>query len=152
MEVTTKVRQLLAEKGTEVATIKPDASVYEALALMAQRNIGCLVVMAQGELVGVLSERDYARKIILLGRASRDTSVREVMTADVIVVGPDDSVMDCMVRMTKRRVRHLPVVEADKVIGLVSIGDVVKAIISEQTFVIEQLQSYIQGGTDPTTG
>lgn len=147
MQVTTKVQQLLEQKGSDVCSIRPDASVYEALDLMSERNIGSLAVLEKSRLVGMFSERDYARKIVLLGRASRDTSVAEIMTADVLVVGPDDTVKDCMIMMTEHRVRHLPVVQEDAVIGIVSIGDVVKAIMSEQSFVIEQLQTYIQGGS-----
>lgn len=149
MQVSTKVRQLLADKGADVCSIRPEASVYEALELMASRNIGSLAVMAGGSLIGIVSERDYARKVVLLGRASRETRVADVMTSEVIVVGLDDTVKDCMRLMTERKVRHLPVVEAGSVVGLVSIGDVVKAIMSEQSFVIEQLQTYIQGGSGP---
>lgn len=147
MQVTTKVQQLLLQKGSEVCSVRPDISVYDALELMSERNIGSLAVMDGERLVGMFSERDYARKIALLGRASRDTRVDEIMTPDVLVVGPEHTVKDCMVMMTERRVRHLPVVHEEQVIGIVSIGDVVKAIISEQSFVIEQLQSYIQSGS-----
>ncbi len=145
MEATTTVRQLLKTKGADVWTIPPGSSVYDALAHMAEKNIGALVVTDGGRVVGILSERDYARKVILLGRASRDTTVAEVMTSQVISIRPEQTVQDCMIVMTERRIRHLPVIEADRLIGVVSIGDVVKAIISEQSFLIEQLQNYIQG-------
>jgi CBS domain-containing protein len=139
------VRSLLEVKGYEVWTIAPDASVYEALRLMADKNVGALLVLEGGELVGVISERDYARKVVLKGRSSRDTSVRDIMTADVVSVRPDQTVEECMALMTDRRVRHLPVVADRRLIGIVSIGDVVKSIITEQGFMIEQLTSYIVG-------
>jgi CBS domain-containing protein len=139
------VQQLLADKGTHVSTVEPDASVYEALERMAADDIGALVVSAGGRLVGMLSERDYARKVILLGRASRDTLVREVMTEEVVTVGPGDTVSRCMQIMTDHRVRHLPVIDGGELVGLVSIGDLVKTIIADQAFEIEQLQGYIAG-------
>jgi CBS domain-containing protein len=139
------VQQLLADKGTHVSTVEPDASVYEALERMAADDIGALVVRAGGRLVGMLSERDYARKVILLGRASRDTLVREVMTEEVVTVGPGDTVSRCMQIMTDHRVRHLPVIDGGELVGLVSIGDLVKTIIADQAFEIEQLQGYIAG-------
>jgi CBS domain-containing protein len=139
------VRSLLQVKGYEVWTITPDASVYEALRLMADKNVGALLVLEGGELVGVISERDYARKVVLKGRSSRDTSVRDIMTADVVSVRPDQTVEECMALMTDRRIRHLPVVADRRLIGVISIGDVVKSIITEQGFMIEQLTSYIVG-------
>ncbi|HKI57188.1 MAG TPA: CBS domain-containing protein [Trueperaceae bacterium] len=147
MEATTNVRQLLQSKGAQVWSVAPDESVFEALELMAEKNVGALMVVEGGALVGMFSERDYARKVILHGRASRDTAVREVMSERVVTVSPEKTVADCMVLMTENRIRHLPVVEGDRTVGLVSIGDVVKAIISEQSFVIDQLQNYIQGAT-----
>jgi len=147
MEATTTVRQLLQSKGAQVWSVAPDESVFEALELMAEKNVGALMVVEGGALVGMFSERDYARKVILHGRASRDTAVREVMSERVVTVSPEKTVADCMVLMTENRIRHLPVVEGDRTVGLVSIGDVVKAIISEQSFVIDQLQNYIQGAT-----
>lgn len=137
------VRQLLAQKGSRVETVHPDQTVYEALETMAAANIGALVVTAEGSIVGILSERDYARKIILVGKASRDTSVREIMSSPVITITPAATMEECMQMMTERRLRHLPVVEDDRMVGIVSIGDVVKTVISEQEFMIEQLQSYI---------
>lgn len=145
MQVRRTVRQLLQDKGYSVWTIHPDASVLEALQLMADKNIGSLVVMDGSAVVGVFTERDYARKVVLLGRASRQLAVREIMTSDLVTVGADASLADCMRLMTDRRVRHLPVMENGAQIGLVSIGDVVKAVMAEQEFLIEQLQGYIQG-------
>ena len=139
------VQQLLAEKGTHVSSVAPDASVYEALERMAAADIGALVVSDGGRLAGMLSERDYARKVILVGRASRDTLVRDVMTEEVLTVGPGDTVGRCMQIMTDRRFRHLPVIDGGALVGLVSIGDLVKSIIADQAFEIEQLQGYIAG-------
>jgi CBS domain-containing protein len=141
----TTVRQLLEGKGEEYWSIDPDASVYDAIVLMAERQIGALLVMRGESLDGIVSERDYARKVILKSRSSRDTAVREIMTSDVVRVSPDDTVQHCMSLMTDGRLRHLPVVENGKVIGVVSIGDLVKSIIAEQQFTIEQLSSYISG-------
>lgn len=137
------VRQLLTQKGSHVESTTPDTSVYDALEQMSAANIGALVVMEADELAGILSERDYARKVILLGRASRDTKVREIMSSPVITVDPSAGIDDCMELMTERRLRHLPVVEDGRLVGIVSIGDVVKTLISEKEFIIEQLRSYI---------
>lgn len=137
------VRQLLTQKGSHVESTTPDTSVYDALEQMSTANIGALVVMEADELAGILSERDYARKVILLGRASRDTKVREIMSSPVITVDPSAGIDDCMELMTERRLRHLPVVEDGRLVGIVSIGDVVKTLISEKEFIIEQLRSYI---------
>lgn len=147
MEATTNVRQLLQGKGSQIWSVAPDDSVFQALELMAEKNVGALVVMDGDALVGMFSERDYARKIILLGRASRDTAVRDVMSSHVVTVEVDKTVADCMVSMTEHRIRHLPVVDDGRLVGLVSIGDVVKAIMSEQSFLIDQLQNYIQGAS-----
>ena len=147
MQVRRTVSQLLNDKGSSVLSVAPDATVFAALGLMADKNVGALVVMEDDRLFGIFSERDYARKVILQGHASKSLAVRDIMTAAVITVGPDQVLQDCMELMTKHRVRHLPVVgAAGRVIGVVSIGDVVKAVMSEQAFLIEQLQSYIQGG------
>lgn len=139
------VRQILQNKGHTVWSIAPDASVYEALQLMAEKNIGALVVLEAGELVGIFSERDYARKVILKGKSSKDTPVREIMTPKVIYVRPNHTIEDCMALMTDKHIRHLPVLDNGRLVGIISIGDVVKAIISEQEFIIEQLESYITG-------
>jgi CBS domain-containing protein len=136
------VRQMLREKSS-LLFVPPTATVYDALLLMARHDVGALVVLDQGRLVGMFSERDYARKVILQGKASKDLAVSEIMTPRVLYVGPDDSVEGCMALMTDKHVRHLPVMEADTVIGLVSIGDVVKALLHEQQFFINQLERYI---------
>lgn len=140
------VRGLLRDKGKQVYSAAPDASVHEALAAMAEKSVGALVVLTStGELAGIISERDYARKVELLGKTARETRVREIMTERVVCVRPDQTVEECMALMTNKRIRHLPVLEGNQVAGLISIGDVVKAIISEQEFVIEQLEHYISG-------
>ncbi len=139
------VRQVLEGKGFEVATIGPDASVYDAIAAMADKEIGSLVVMESGRVVGLISERDYARKVILKGRLSKDTRVREIMAVRVPYARPDQTVEECMAVLTDQRVRHLPVMENDRLIGIISIGDLVKAIIDEQKFIIDQLIHYITG-------
>lgn len=137
------VRQVLQAKGHEVWTIGPEASVYDAVAMMADKEVGALVVMEGGSLVGLLSERDYARKVMLQGRSSTDTKVREIMTSRVAYARPDQSVEECMAMMTEKRVRHLPVMDGDELRGMISIGDLVKVIIEEQQHVIEQLEQYI---------
>ncbi len=139
------VNHLLAEKGQDVWSIAPDATVYDALQLMADKGIGAIVVLDEGRLAGILSERDYARKVTLLHRGSRDTPVQDIMTAQVFTVGRHQTVTECMELMTEHHIRHLPVVEDDELVGLVSIGDIVKAVISEQAFLIEQLEGYITG-------
>lgn len=139
------VKQLLQGKGHEVWSIDPEASVYDAVELMADKEIGALVVLEGDSLVGVLSERDYARKVDLQGRTSRDTKIKEIMTSRVAYARPEQTVEECMAMMTDKRVRHLPVVEGDKLLGIISIGDLVKAIIEEQQHVIKQLEQYISG-------
>jgi len=141
----TTVSQLLQAKGAEVWSVAPDTSVYDALVLMADKNIGALVVLEAGKLKGIISERDYARKVVLQGKASRDTPVREIMTAAVVTIRPDQTIQHCMALMTDKHIRHLPVIDGERVAGIVSIGDVVKSIISEQRFLIEQLEGYITG-------
>ena len=141
----TTVSQLLQAKGAEVWSVAPDTSVYDALVLMADKNIGALVVLEAGKLKGIISERDYARKVVLHGKASRDTPVREIMTAAVVTIRPDQTIQHCMALMTDKHIRHLPVIDGERVAGIVSIGDVVKSIISEQRFLIEQLEGYITG-------
>ena len=140
------VRSLLRKKGPNVWTIGPDASVYDAVALMADKQVGALPVVSGGRLSGMISERDYARKIILHGRNSRETKVREIMVDPVLFVTPQKSVEDCMRLMTDRRVRHLPVVEGDAVVGIISIGDLMNWIMTAQEETIHHLQSYIAGG------
>jgi CBS domain-containing protein len=140
----TTVRQLLEHKGHEIAVVDADATVFEAIALMAERNIGSLLVMQDESLVGIVTERDYARKVVLRGKASPTTPVREVMSAHVITVGPDETVEQCMTLMTDRRVRHLPVVEGTRLIGVISIGDLVQSIIGEQRSIIDHLEQYIR--------
>jgi CBS domain-containing protein len=137
------VRQLLGSKPAEIHSIAPDAPVIEALRLMADKGIGAVLVLEGGHLAGILSERDYARKIALLGRSSADTPVREIMTSALRTVAPDDSVDHCMQVVTEGRIRHLPVLEQGRLVGLVSIGDLVKATIEEQQQQLEHLQRYI---------
>ena len=137
------VRHLLEAKAPEVFAIGPDAPVIDAIRLMAEKRIGAVVVMQAGRLVGILSERDYARKIVLQGRSSKDTPVRDIMTADVIRVGLNDTTDRCMQLVTDKRIRHLPVVDGDSVLGVVSIGDLVKAVIEDQQLELDQLQRYI---------
>ena len=141
-----KVAQILRSKSDPtVYTVVPTASIFDALTLMAEKNIGALLIMEGETIVGMLSERDYARKVVLMGRSSKETPVRDVMTWPVLYVGPQQSTEECMALMTEKRLRHLPVLDDGKLIGLISIGDLVKDIISEQNFVIEQLQYYISG-------
>jgi CBS domain-containing protein len=137
------LKQLLSAKGSQVHFIQPDAKVIEALQLMAQKDIGALLVMEGGRVVGIMSERDYARKVILHGKSSQDIAVRDIMTSGVVTVDPSKTIEDCMSLMTQRRIRHLPVCEGDKLVGLVSIGDLVKEVIAEQEQTIRQLESYI---------
>jgi CBS domain-containing protein len=139
------VAQLLRSKPHGVLSITPDTDVYHALQLMAEKNVGALLVIDGETLVGIFSERDYARKVILVGKSSKETLVREIMSSHVLYVRPQQTIEDCMALMTDKRVRHLPVLEGQRVVGVISIGDVVKGIISEQEFLIEQLQNYISG-------
>jgi CBS domain-containing protein len=137
------VSDLLEVKGTAIYSVGPDDPVLEAIKTMAQRHVGALLVMKGNELVGIISERDYARKVILLGRSSNDTPVSQIMSSPVHTVTPKRSVEDCMRLMTQHRVRHLPVVESGRVVGVISIGDLVKAVIEDQRHTIEQLEDYI---------
>jgi CBS domain-containing protein len=141
----TSIRQILARKP-DIFAIDPDATVFDALRLMEEKNVGALLVMKGERLAGIFSERDYARRMILHGRSSRETLVREVMTEDVFVISPDTGAGECMVHMTDRHVRHLPVVEGGRVIGVISIGDVVRVVIEDLRFTIHQLEGYIQRG------
>ncbi len=138
------MRQVLAGKSAAIYAVAPEAAVLEAIRAMAEHRVGALLVMKGAELVGVVSERDYARKVILLGRSSSDTPVSTIMSSPVITVSPDDSVSHCMELMTNRHVRHLPALEGGRVMGVVSIGDLVKAVIAEQRAQIEQLENYIR--------
>ena len=137
------LKQILMGKGHDVWSIGPEASVYDAMEMMADKDIGALVVMEGDSLVGVFSERDYARKVMLQGRSSRDTKIKEIMTSRVAYARADQSVEECMSMMTEKRIRHLPIMDGDKLLGFISIGDLVKAIIEEQQHVIEQLEQYI---------
>ena len=137
------VRHLLEAKAPEIFSIGPDAPVIDAIRLMAEKRIGAVLVMEAGRLAGILSERDYARKIVLQGRSSSNTAVREIMTGEVISVGLEDTVDRCMQLVTHRRIRHLPVVRGGEVLGVVSIGDLVKAVIEDQQVELDQLQRYI---------
>ncbi len=139
------VHHLLTTKGTEVHSIRSDVKVIDALAILADKNIGAVVVVDDGELVGILSERDYARKVILKGRASHSTSVADIMTPDPVTIGLSATLTDCMTMMTEHRFRHLPVVDDGELVGVISIGDVVSGVIDDQRFLIEQLESYITG-------
>jgi CBS domain-containing protein len=137
------VNEILQAKASKLLSISPEASVLDALKLMAEREVGALVVLDGDQLAGIFSERDYARKVILFGKSSKDTAVSEIMTRKVVCVRPEQSVEDCMALMTDKRIRHLPVLQGNAVIGVISIGDVVKEVISEQRFMIEQLEHYI---------
>lgn len=139
------VNQILERKGHDVESIDASATVYEALERMAERDIGSLLVRDGGRSVGLFSERDYARNVVLRGKTARDTQVSEIMNSDVLIVQPEQSLMECMVLMTEKRVRHLLVLDETKVVGIVSIGDLIKAIVSDQQFTIDQLVRYISG-------
>ncbi|MHB0969559.1 MAG: CBS domain-containing protein [Thermoanaerobaculia bacterium] len=137
------VKEILGTKGNAVWSIKPEASVYDAIAEMAERRVGALVVLDGDALVGIISERDYARKVVLEGRSSKHTAVREIMTPEVITARPSMAVEETMALMTEHHIRHLPVMDNDRLVGMISIGDLVKSIIDEQKFVIGQLENYI---------
>jgi CBS domain-containing protein len=141
----TTVKSVLHAKGNIIWSIAPDTIVFDALKIMAEKNIGALLVMQKEKVVGIFSERDYARKIVLKGESSRTTAVHDVMTSEVLSVHPEQSIDECMALMTNNHVRHLPVLENGTIIGLISIGDVVKAIISEHEYTIKQLENYITG-------
>jgi len=140
------VKQILKEKGDQFWAVGPDTMIYDALKLMAEKEIGALLVLDGGKLVGIMSERDYARKVILKGKSSLETPVREIMTSKVFFIRPQQTVEECMAVMTDKHIRHLPVMDGDKVVGVISIGDLVKATIDEKDFVIKQLEKYITGG------
>ena len=142
----TTIRQILETKGREIWSVSPGTSVYDAIKLMAAKNVGALVVLEGDQMRGIVSERDYARKVILKGKSSKETPVKEIMSIDVVTIRPEQSIDECMALMTSKRIRHLPVLEGNKIAGMISIGDVVKTIISEQEFTIKQLENYITGG------
>lgn len=141
------IQQILGSKNEGTLTIDTEATVYEALELMAQHNIGALPVVEGDRLRGIFSERDYARKVILKGKSSHDTAIRDLMTKDVFTIGPDSRVEDCMGLMTDHHIRHLPVLDGERLIGLISIGDVVKTIIAEQQGQIQELHDYVTGNS-----
>ena len=139
------IASILKSKGTEIWSIAPEATVYDAIAMMAEKAVGALLVIAEGKLGGIVSERDYARKVILQGRSSRDTRVQEIMTSSLITVTPEQTIDECMRIITHHRIRHLPILDKDRLVGVVSIGDLVNAIISSQAHTIDQLHTYIAG-------
>ena len=140
------VNEILKAKGRDVWTVSSDSTVYDALQEMADKKVGALLVVEDDKLVGVFSERDYARKVILHGKASKDTLVKEIMSTEMFWVRPDETVAGCMELMTNKRIRHLPVLDEGRLVGVISIGDVVKAVISEKEFAIQQLEQYITSG------
>jgi len=139
------VRSMLRHKGSDIFWVTPEATVYEAVAMMADKSVGALLVLSGGKLAGIVSERDYARKVILKGKHSHEMQVREIMTSPVFTVSPGHSVEDCMRVITAHRIRHLPVMDGDALLGMISIGDVVRSIISAQAHAIDQLSGYIEG-------
>ncbi len=141
MKVT--LSEILDTKGSDVWSVSPKSSAYEALELMADKDVGALVVIDQGKVVGMFSERDYARKVILLGKSSKETTIADVMSTPIISINPGSSIDECMTLMSTRHIRHLPIIENDKLFGIVSIGDVVKAVISEQESVIHELKGFV---------
>jgi CBS domain-containing protein len=145
MEVTGTVSRILERKGSSIWSIAPEAMVYDAIKLMAQKNVGALMVLENNTLVGIISERDYTRKVILQGKSSKETPVGEIMTKELVTAEPNDNIAECMRIMTERRVRHLPVLERSKIIGIVSIGDLLKWVISAQDAAIDHLEKYITG-------
>ncbi len=143
--MTTTIRQMLDEKGYKIYSVPPGSSVFDAIKLMAEAGIGALLVMDSERLVGILSERDYTRKIVLNNRSSRETAVREIMTEKVLYMTPEQTVDDCMAMMSKHHVRHMPVMENNRPIGMLSVRDVMRSVISEKEFIISQLENYISG-------
>jgi CBS domain-containing protein len=142
----TTVGNLLTSKSSEIWSIAPDNYVFEALEMMAEKNVSGLLILENDKLIGIFTERDYARKLILKGRSSKNTKVREMMTKDILYVKTQNTIEDCMTLMTAKRIRHLPVIDSNRLIGIVTIGDLVKQIISEQQTTIHQLENYISGG------
>jgi CBS domain-containing protein len=146
MEIPTAAKTLLEHKGREVWTIGPDVTVFEAIKTMSEKNVGALPVVDGTKLVGMISERDYMSKVVLKGKSSKETPVRDIMTCEVVTVGPDHNVSKCMEIVTENHIRHLPVMDGDELLGIVSIGDLVRWIIATQKMTIEQLEAYISGG------
>ncbi|MCH7773799.1 MAG: CBS domain-containing protein [Bacteroidetes bacterium] len=144
------IRQILNKKGNQVFSVTPETTVYDTLKLMADKNIGAVLVLDEGKLVGIMSERDYARKVILHGKFSKEIPVKEIMSANVIFIDPDQTIKNTKAIMIQKRIRHLPVMEDDKLVGIISIGDVVNAVLEENSFMIDQLATYIKGV--PETG
>jgi CBS domain-containing protein len=140
------VRQILKTKGSSIWSIAPQATVFDALVLMAEKDVGSVVVVESEKLVGIFSERDYARKVVLKGRTSKETKVADLMTPDVFYVHQDQTIDECMALMTNRHIRHLPVLDGDKLVGMITIGDAVKAVIADQEVMIQSLENYIRGG------
>jgi CBS domain-containing protein len=146
MDVSGNISAILNQKGRDIFTVSPDATVFDAVSLLADKNVGALLVMDGERLVGMLSERDYTRKVMLRGKRSRETTVAEIMSTDLKVVHPREGVQECLRLMTDKRIRHLPVLDGEKVMGLISIGDLVKWVISCQSAAIAHLENYIHGG------
>jgi len=146
MDVSGNISAILNQKGRDIFSVSPDDTVFDAVSLLAEKNVGAVLVMDGQKLVGLLSERDYTRKVMLRGKRSRETTVAEIMSTDLKVVNPRESVDECLRLMTDKRIRHLPVVDEEKVVGVISIGDLVKWVISCQNAAIAQLESYISGG------
>ena len=144
------IRQILGKKGNQIFSVTPGTTVYDTLKLMADKNIGAVLVLDEGKLVGIMSERDYARKVILKGKFSKETPVNEIMSSKVICIDPDQTIINTKAVMIQKRIRHLPVMEDDKLVGIISIGDVVNAVLEENSFMIDQLATYIKGV--PETG
>lgn len=140
-----KVNDILQTKSSSTISISPESTVFEALELMVEKNIGALLVMEQNKFVGIFTERDYARKVILKGKASKETHIREIMTENVITVNLDNTIEECMHVMTNKYIRHLPVLDGEELVGIISIGDVVRYIMEEQKFIIKNLENYITG-------
>jgi CBS domain-containing protein len=144
------IRQILNKKGNQIFSVTPETTVYDTLKLMADKNIGAVLVLKQEKLVGIMSERDYARKVVLKGKISKEIPVNEIMSSNVIFIDPDQTIINTKAVMIQKRIRHLPVMEDDKLVGIISIGDVVNAVLEENSFMIDQLATYIKGV--PETG
>lgn len=146
MDVSGSISAILGQKTKEIFSVAPEATVYDAVAMMAERNVGALLVVAQGELRGIVSERDYTRKVMLRGRRSRETRVEEIMSTELTIIRPSEPIEQCLRMMTEKRIRHLPVVDQNRLVGVISIGDLVKHVIATQSAAIAHLENYIQGG------